>query len=914
MTDSINSSNINDTPSDNESNALNNNALPANTPVLTGYDKIAPMSVGDLMKKNYLNYAVAVIMDRALPDVRDGLKPVHRRILFGMYEEKMFPHTAYKKSAKMVGYVMGKYHPHGDSSIYDAAVNMVQPWNKRVPLIDGQGNFGSIDGDNAAAMRYSEMRLTKAGAAFFEDIDKETVNFRDNYDGAETEPEVLPVSYPNIWVNGVEGIAVGMATYLPPHNLNETIDLTLELQVNPDLTTDEILQIMPAPDFPTGGIVHSLDGFRKAVETGKGMVKVRSKWHSEKGTNGQELLVIDEIPYKVNKKTLIENIADKVHAKDKDLDLADIIDIRDESSKLGIRVVVVLKKGSIPAVIFNHLVKKTEVESTYNYNVMLLEGQSPKQMGLVEILSKFLEFRTEVITKRITYDLRKSQEKLHLLTGMITVLSRVNLAIEIIQSNKDGKSANEALRNEFGIDDIQAQSILDMRLQRLTGMEIDGIKADFQETTYRVEDMRDTLAQPARIQELVKKDLLNAKERFGDVRRTEISYENNEINMEDLVKQEPCLIHLTKNGYLKRMPLSTLETQKRNGKGRIGIQTNDDDYVEAIYSGSTHDYFMVFTQSGKALTSRVWKLPDGTTTQRGRHLRNIFETLNEPITNILLVPEMQQGLSVITVTEKGKVKRTELTNYMGTMRRKGVQGLNLDEGDSLVSVMLAKKHDHLLLINSAGKAVRFEIDDEALQSRGRKSSGVKGIVVGSKAKVIGAMVISSDGKPMNQKSVSKIRLVDGQETMVDVMEDDTTAMDNGKYVFCVGEKGVGKRTLISEFTAHSRGTKGVTCFNINEKTGSLVKAILVTEEEDIMMATPNKTIRIAVKDVRIAGRNTAGTMLMNVGDEKLTDAIKVPTDKIEEPLDSLELLSEQLHNDEEIIDQNEDQNASTISE
>jgi DNA gyrase subunit A len=850
---------------------------------------VIKMSIGNLMKKNYLNYAVSVIMDRALPDVRDGLKPVHRRILFSMYELKMLPGTAYKKSARMVGEVMGKYHPHGDSAIYNAAVYMAQPWSKRVPLIDGQGNFGSVDGDNPAAMRYTEALLTKAGAAFFEDIDKETVTFRDNYDGSEQEPEVLPVSYPNIWVNGVEGIAVGMATYLPPHNLNETIALTLELQKNPNLTTEEILTIMPAPDFPTGGIVHHLDGFRNAILTGKGLIKVRSKWHSETTSTGQELLILDELPFKVNKKELIEAITEKAIGKNKDSELEEISDIQDESNKEGIRVVMTLKKGAIPAVIFNHLVKKTDIEKSYNYNVMLLEGQSPKQMGLVEILTKFLEFRFEVIVKRVTFDLRKANERLHLLSGMMIVLAKLQEAIDIIMQNKDGKSANEALRINFNIDEIQAQAILDMKLQRLTGMEINNIKNEFSEVTYRVEDMQDILVKPVRVQEMVKKDLLSAKDRFGEDRRSEISYENNQINMSDLIKKEPCVIHVTKNGYLKRMPLADLESQKRNGKGRMGIQTSNDDYVEAIYSGSTHDLFMVFTKSGKALSSRVWNLPDGTTAQRGRHLRNIFESLTEPVANLLLVPEIEEGLSVITVTAKGKVKRTELSNYTGTLRKKGVQGVNIEEGDSLVSVMLAKKHDHIILVSSAGKAVRFEIDDEVLQMRGRKSVGVRGIIVSGDTKVVGAMIVSSDGKPMPKIKVQKQRLIDGNSVIEDVIEYDTSGMDEGKYLFCAGENGVGKKTLVSEFTPHSRGTKGVNCFNINEKTGSLVKVALVTEAEDLMMTTTTKTIRIGVQDVRVAGRNTAGTMLMNVGAEKLIDVIQVPKSEVEDDEENEEL-------------------------
>lgn len=822
-------------------------------------ENVIKMPLGNLMKKNYLDYAVSVIMDRALPDVRDGLKPVHRRILFAMNELGMYPTGAYKKSARMVGETMGKYHPHGDSSIYDAAVNMARPWTKLIPLIDGQGNYGSIDGDSPAAMRYTEMRLTRAGAAFFEDIKKETVVFRDNYDGAEQEPEVLPVSYPNIWVNGAEGIAVGMATYLPPHNLNETIDLTIALQENPNLSTEEILQIMPGPDFPTGGVVHGLDGFRDAILTGKGAIKVRAKWHSEAQKNGTELLIIDEIPYQVNKKELIESISEKASIKNGEF--SDIADIHDESNKEGIRIVITLKKGAIPAVVFNRLVKRTKVEDTYNYNVMLLEGQSPKQMNLVQIITTFLKFRTEVITKRVQYDLREATAHLHILSGLKKVLMDIDKAIVLIRGHKNPSEANAALCTEFGIDEKQAQAVLALRLQRLTGMEIDSVLKEFSEVSIRVSDMEDILAKSWRIQEMVKNDLLNAKERFGQKRISEISYEDNAIDMTDLIKKEPCLIHLTRDGYLKRMPLDLMESQNRKGKGRSSIQVYEGDAVDSIYSASTHDTFIVFTKSGKAMSNHVWTLPDGLMSGRGRHLRNIFETLDEAVASILIVPKEASDSSIVTVTAKGKVKRTLLSQYASTSRKKGVQGVGLEEGDSLVSVMLAKTYDHLLLVASNGKASRFEIDDDVLASKGRKSIGVRGIRVAEGAQVISAMIIAGNGT-----------------TQVDNHD----AIDEGKYLLCVGEKGVGKRTLISEFTAHSRGTKGVTCLNINEKTGNIIKAALVTEEEDVIMATEAKTMRIHVSDIRVAGRNTAGTILMNVDDEKIIDIIQVPRAQDEE--------------------------------
>lgn len=851
-------------------------------------DEIQNVTAQELMKKNYLNYAMSVIMARALPDVRDGLKPVHRRILYAMHELKMFPNSQYKKSARMVGDVIGKYHPHGDTSVYDAAVIMAQWWSKSIPLIDGQGNFGSMDNDGAAAMRYTEMRLSNGGMAFFNDIEKNTVEFQPNYDGSEKEPALLPVTFPNILVNGVDGIAVGMATYIPTHNLNECVDLAIALQENPNLSIDEMLKIMPAPDFPTGGVVHDLAGYREAMETGRGAVKVRAKWHEELTKSGMPLLVIDELPFKVNKEELISRITER--AKNKDAGFEDITDINDESDKgSSVRIVIDLKRDAVPAVVFNYLVKNTKAEETYNYNMMLLEGKAPKQMNLKEILLKFLEFRTEIVVKRINFDLAKAKARLHILSGMKIVLEHMQEAVDIIMKNKDSKSAKEALIERFSVDDLQAQAVLDLKLQRLTGMEIDSILDDLRDFNMRVEDMNDILKNPVRIQYLVRKDMIAAKEKFGVDRKSEISYENNDINMADLVKKEDCLIHLTKNGYMKRMPMNLLETQNRSGKGRSGINAGDGDYVSAIYSGSTHDMFMVFTESGQAMASYLWNLPDGTTANRGRHLRNIFETLKEDVASVLLLPEIEEGISVITVTEKGKVKRTALSDYTGTMRKKGVQGVTIDEGDKLVNVMLAKRYDHILLVSSTGKAVRFEIDDEALQIRGRKSVGVKGIDLGKGAKVVSSMVIESNGAPMPIIDVEKERMNDaGVIEKYIAQEEDTSHMDNGKYVLCIGENGVGKRTSISEFSAHSRGTKGVTCFNINDKTGNIAKALIITDEDNVMLTTKTKMVRLHVSDIRVTGRNTAGTILMNVGKEKIADVIQVPALSEEEEIEAME--------------------------
>lgn len=819
-----------------------------------GKDNVIDIPLSEVMKKNYLDYSVSVIIDRALPDVRDGLKPVHRRGLYSMYALGCLPQFAPKKSARIVGDTMGKLHPHGDSSIYEALLNMARTWLRIVPLIDGQGNLGSIDGDNAAAMRYTEMKLSRAGAAFFEDIDKNTVRFIPNYDGSEMEPEILPVSYPNVLVNGATGIAVGMATNILPHNLNEVVDATLALQKNPELTFDELMQIMPAPDFPTGGVVYGLDGYRQAMMTGRGRVRLRAKWHYEE-YEGEDLVIIDEIPYQVNKKELEEDIKEKCSQKHEDF--LDITGIHDESNKEGIRLVISIKKSAVPAVVFNKLVKNTKLDTSFSYNIMLLEGLKPYQMNFLDILSKFLTFRTEVVTKRVENELNELKKRLHILEGLIIVLNRLDEALKIIRENKLVKNAQEELISAFGLSEIQSKAVLEMKLQKLTGSEVLSLKKEHKEYDDMVTDLLDTLAKPERIQQLVRLDLLHAKARFGVPRKTEVSYEDNEINMKDLIKKEPCLIHVTHGGYVKRTSLSYVETQNRKGKGRKGISVSEGDELASIYTGSTHDMFIVFTKSGKAFCSNVWSLPEGEMAGRGRHLKNIFESLDEQIASVLLIPEIEDGSSIVTVTENGKVKRTALSLYRGSLRKKGIQGVGIEEGDVLTSVLLVKPNDHLMMVSSSGKASRFEINDDALRDKGRKSVGVRGINLNKGDKVVSAVVI-----PANPDAALP-----------------------QQYLLVVGEKGVGKRTKVEDFTVHNRGTKGITCFNINEKTGPIMMGRLVTDEDDVILTTASKTIRISVSDIKVSGRITSGVILMDVGNEKVVDVIKVPKEDVLEEVE-----------------------------
>lgn len=864
----------------------------------TTQGNVIPLPIGELMQRNYLDYSVSVITDRALPDVRDGLKPVHRRILFAMNELGMKPGTPYKKSARVVGEVIGKYHPHGDTAVYDAAVHLAQTWSKRVPLIDGQGNFGSIDGDTPAAMRYTEMKMTRAGAAFFEGIDKNTVDYADNYDGSEREPTVLPVQYPNIWVNGVEGIAVGMATNIMPHNLNETIDSMIYWMDHRNATIDDILKIMPGPDFPTGGVVHELGGFREALTIGKGRVRVRSKYLVEKDKRGLEHLVINELPYQVNKAKLHLAIVELVKNKI----LEDVSDVRDESSKGEIRLVLDLKKGSYPEIVFNQILAKTEAECSYSYNVMVIDKKKPRQMGIFEIFDRFLTFRREVITRRTQFDLNKAAARLHIVDGLLSALSKIDEVIKTIKAASNRENASIALQALLGIDVIQAAAILDMRLQSLTGLQVDELVKEQKELNAKVEDFKDILAKPERIDKIIKSEMREAKTKFGTERRTEISHETNNISMADLVKKEPCIVHFTHGGYIKRMAANEVNAQNRYTQGKSGISTGEDDYVQAIYSGSTHDMFMVFTEDGNVRAKRAWQIPEGTSAQKGRHVRNLFDDLTAKIQSAIFVPSLEEeGVYLVTVTEKGKIKRTNLAEYAGALRKSGVQALSIEEGDHLVSAAVCREYDHIMLGVSDGRAIRVEVNEDQLRPMGRVTAGVRGIKLLDDANVLSLMVIPGDGQPRPMRTVMSTREVDGVETQVQVEVPDTLSMDIGHFLLCVGKNGVGKRTPVSEYMPQNRTGQGVIAFNINKKTGSIVTMALVHEEEDLILTTQSKTNRVKVKDIKQCGRITAGSYIMDTIGEPLMDVATVPG-VIEDELDA-ELVDNSVSNAEPDVQQ-----------
>lgn len=791
--------------------------------------------VPDVMEKNYLTYAVSVIKDRALPDVRDGFKPVHRRILYAMHGLGITGTGAHKKSARIVGDAMGKYHPHGDKAIYDAAVGMAQDWNKGLKLIDGQGNFGSIDGDNPAAMRYTEARFTQAGYSIFDDIDKNTVDFKDNYDGSEKEPSVLPVPYPNVWVNGVDGIAVGMATYMPPHNLSETIDAVIAYHQNAQISTSELLKIMPAPDFPTGGIVHDLDGFAQALETGKGRVRLRAKWHSEK-SKYNELLIVDEIPYQVNKTKLIEQITALATSKEKNA-ITDIQGIQDESNKEGIRICITLKKGAIAAVVFNQLVKSCELECSYSYNCVLLKGQSPMQMNFKEVAKEFWAFRHEIIRRRISHLLTKASARLHILSGFVIALTDPRKTADLILASSSSAQAQEALQKEYNIDAKQSQAVLDLKLHRLSSMEITDIQAEHATVLAEVTKYTITLASDVEIDKIVTKELLEFKAKFAVPRKSEVSYEDNEIRMEDIIVRQPCLVHLTTSGYLKRMPLDQLTSQTRGGKGRNAIEHVEGDEVQSIYKACTHDHFLAFTKSGKAVSSRVWKLPDASFASRGRHVRNIFENLSEDIIDIVFSADVSTSDDfLITVTKMGKIKKTPLSAFASTLKSRSITALGLDENDELLCAMLAKNNDHLMLCSTSGRINRFEINDESLRSLSRTANGVRGINLSDSERVCSATIVSR-----------------GQS--------------DGQYVLSIGENGIGKKTPLSSFIPHSRGAMGVMCMKQTQKTGKVLACLVVQEDEDIIISALSKAIRVSVDEIRTTSRLSQGVKLMSLNEE-----------------------------------------------
>ncbi|KIA79190.1 DNA gyrase subunit A [Chromobacterium amazonense] len=826
-----------------------------------------PISLEEEMRRSYLDYAMSVIVGRALPDVRDGLKPVHRRVLYAMHELSNDWNRAYKKSARIVGDVIGKYHPHGDTAVYDTIVRLAQDFSLRYPLVDGQGNFGSVDGDNAAAMRYTEIRMARIAHELLADIEKETVDFGPNYDGSEHEPLILPAKIPNLLVNGSSGIAVGMATNIPPHNLNEVVDACLALLANSDLTIDELIDIIPAPDFPTAGIIYGTAGVKEGYRTGRGRVIMRARTHTEPiGKGDREAIIVDEIPYQVNKARLLERISELV----RDKQIEGISDLRDESDKSGMRVVIELKRGEMPEVVLNHLFKMTQLQDSFGMNMVALVDGQPRLLNLKQILEEFLRHRREVVTRRTIFELKKARERGHILEGLAVALSNVDEIIALIKASEAPPQAKAALmarawrsslvedmlsrvegdkarpenidpafgmkEDGYHLSDTQAQAILDMRLQRLTGLEQDKIVGEYREIMDVILDLLDILAKPERISQIIGEELSAIRAQFGDPRRSEIEPYGGDINIEDLITPQDMVVTISHTGYIKAQPIDDYSAQRRGGRGKQAAATKDDDFIETLFVANTHDYVLCFSSRGRCYWRKVYDLPQGGRQSRGKPMVNVLPLEEgEKINALLPVKEFRDDQFVFMCTANGTVKKTPLVDF-SRPRTAGIIAVNLEDGDNLIGVALTHGDDQIMLFSDAGKAVRFSETD--VRPMGRNATGVRGMMLGDDHQVISLLVSNSE------------------QQMV------LTASDGG----------YGKRTCVGDFRRTSRGTQGVIAMDLTDKTGlKLVAASLVEETDDIMLITTGGVlIRTKVAEVRETGRSAQGVRLINLDEgEKL---------------------------------------------
>jgi DNA gyrase subunit A len=840
-----------------------------------------PISLEDEMKRSYLDYAMSVIVGRALPDVRDGLKPVHRRVLYAMHELNNDFNKPYKKSARIVGDVIGKYHPHGDTAVYDTIVRMAQDFSLRYMLVDGQGNFGSVDGDNAAAMRYTEIRMSKIAHELLEDIDKETVDFGPNYDGSEQEPLIMPARIPNLLINGSSGIAVGMATNIPPHNLSEVVNACLLLLEKPESSIDALIKLMPAPDFPTAGIIHGTSGVKEGYRTGRGRVVIRGRTHVEKLDKGnREALIVDELPYQVNKKTFIEKIAELVNDKK----IEGISDLRDESDKSGMRVVIELKRGENPDVILNNLFKQTQLQDSFGMNMVALIDGQPKLLNLKQILDAFLRHRREVITRRTVFELRKARERGHILEGLAVALANVDEMIKIIKAAPtppDAKkelmartwkssvvegmlkgaamefSRPEGLSKEFGLaasgyklSDVQAQEILQLRLQRLTGLEQEKIVNEYKEIMNVITDLLDILATPARVTAIIADELKAIKEQYGDKRRSEIVENALDLSTEDLITAEDVVVTLSHTGYIKSQALAEYRAQKRGGRGKQAATTKDDDFIDKMFVANTHDNILCFSSRGQVYWLKAYEVPQGSRTSRGKPIVNLFPLQEgEKINAILPIKEFDDKHYIFMATALGTVKKTPLTDFSNP-RKSGIIAINLDDNDFLIGAEITDGSNDIVLVSNGGKAVWF--DEEDVRSMGRNTRGVRGMKLQEDQQVLSLLIASDD-----------------QQSML-----------------VATENGYGKRTVLSDFRHSGRATQGVKAIQVSERNGLVVAAKLVSDEDEIMLITTGGVlIRTRVSEIRELGRATQGVTLINLGEnEKLSGLEKIveADDDIEE--------------------------------
>ena len=839
-----------------------------------------PVSLEDEMKTSYLDYAMSVIVGRALPDVRDGLKPVHRRVLYAMHELSNGFNRPYKKSARIVGDVIGKYHPHGDTAAYDTIVRMAQDFSLRYMLVDGQGNFGSVDGDNAAAMRYTEIRMSKISHELLADIDKETVDFGPNYDGSEFEPLIMPTRIPNLLINGSSGIAVGMATNIPPHNLAETVDAAYALLLNSEITIDELIKLIPAPDFPTAGIIHGTSGVREGYKTGRGRVVIRGRVHVEPLEKGnREVIIIDELPYQVNKKNFIQKIAELVTDKK----IEGISDLRDESDKSGMRVVVELKRGEIPDVVLNNLYKQTQLQDSFGINMVALSGGQPKLLNLKEVLDAFLKHRREVITRRTNFELKKARGRGHILEGLAVALANVDEMIKIIKAAPTPPEAKEdlmkkewkspvvegmlkktsedlskpdGLAKEFGLkkngyklSDIQAQEILQLRLQRLTGLEQEKIVNEYQEVMDTIVDLLDILSNSERVTKMIGDDLQEIKSEYGDKRRSEIVENAEDLSMEDLITPQEMVVTLSNSGYIKAQVLDDYRAQKRGGRGKQAMTTKDDDFIEQMFVANSHDNILCFSSRGQVYWLKVYEVPQGSRISKGKPIVNLFPIMpGEKINAILAVKDFVEDQYIFMATSKGTVKKTPLSDFSNP-RKSGIIAIKLDNGDFLIGASVTNGKNDIVLVSNGGKAVWF--DETAVRSMGRNARGVRGMKLPEKQQVLSLLV----------------------------------AFSESESVLVATENGYGKRTQLSEFRRSGRGTQGVKAIQVSDRNGIVVAARLVGDQDEIMLITTGGVlIRTRVSEIRELGRATQGVTLINLGEEEKLSGLEkiVETDSIDD--------------------------------
>lgn len=802
-------------------------------------DKIVPIGIEDEMKKSYIDYAMSVIVGRALPDVRDGLKPVHRRILYAMMELGLSPDKPHRKSARIVGDVLGKYHPHGDSAVYDAMVRMAQDFSTRYLMVDGHGNFGSVDGDGAAAMRYTEARLSKISMEMIRDIQKETVDYGPNFDDTLKEPLVLPSRFPNLLVNGSNGIAVGMATSIPPHNLREVIDGLVHMIDHPEAEVDELMKFIKGPDFPTGANIMGTEGIKEAYRTGRGRVKVRAVAEIEELKNSRQQIVVTEIPYMVNKARLIEKIAELV----RDKKIEGISDLRDESDRNGMRIVIELKRDANANVVLNKLYKHCQMEDTFSIIMIALVNGEPKVLNLKEILSHYLAHQKEVIYRRTQFDLRKAEERAHILEGLTIALDHIDEVIALIRGSENVQVAKDGLMERFSLSEKQAQAILDMRLQRLTGLERDKIEAEYQELLKLIKDLTEILGSEARIFEIIKEELIEIRDKYSDERRTSIQLDEGEINIEDLITEEDVVITLTHFGYVKRLPLDTYKSQRRGGKGISGVTTREEDFVDKLVITSSHDRLLFFTNKGKVYKLNAYEIPEAKRQAKGTAIVNLIQLDgDEKVKAVIPLNRECEQKYLVLATKKGIVKKTQLCQFE-TTRKTGLIAINIREDDELIGVRLTNENEMIIFVTAQGKAIQF--NENEVRDMGRTAMGVKGITLAEDDQVVDMEIALEGGD---------------QEILV------------------VSERGFGKRTKVSEYRIQSRGGKGIKTFNVNEKSGTLVGAKIVTDEDDVLLINSDGTvIRLNVKDISRMGRNTKGVTLMKTNEnERITSVALIP--------------------------------------